>query len=804
MSIRLLVTLCLSLFAFQLHAESIRTQTGYYYPVGTDNLQVSSCGRWLMKPDKDYDGSNIPDGCYPPGNQGPVYHIGVDLIAGYGTPVRAIADGKVKPWSRSGWGTGNIGLLIEHESAEYGSFTALYGHIRSSDAKSAGSVVRAGETIGEIGHWSNGEHLHFGIVHPKLDNPIVSGYGMWVWEKYGKAVVLNGKGYYDNGLIDPIDFMVHSGPDNYMSRFPYVIPNPITTESAWFYDLCYIANTPDARCSSQSIQFYFECVGENWPGCAVDPSVWSAVGETGKTSANTYGVGGDGYIPPQDPQPNDPVNLTQDTDILGADGNELYAGRDGFLHGMKAKVRVAVKAKGGNAGNWKTKRSSSVILIKYLVSANDGPWNVWNVGVITIAKLDEGQTITETKEYTIPSGISSIAFRTEIDYRDEVEEYDEGDNMSRVERFEVSNLRPNLVPTDVFFTSASDGTRYISGATLLEDQMWHPHCEIANLGQIASPIQTVVSHRMDGQERDTDSLSAGDPALGSIATEVVWSMWKLGDTGTRTYTCCVDSKNQLPELNEGDNCKSATYNVVPYKSDLIVSDLYLITSGGQVVRNGTSIPENSTVHPYCVATNQGNRNTRNGIRLRYEVDAGNYRGDDGLDAGDLKVGASKTEYMSDGFRLGDTGTRTYRCCVDYQGSESELNESNNCATIGFTVYPTAPAITITDLWVDYDGKVVRNGGTGSKGKRYHPNVTFTNTGNRGMSCGAEAKYYINSNSYRDRDGIDNLGIGQSGHERVENDNIKLGDGGWRSYRVTIQSNCGEFPTVERTMSFYVK
>ncbi|NCU41774.1 MAG: M23 family metallopeptidase, partial [Candidatus Moranbacteria bacterium] len=361
----MLVMACLSLFAFQLHAESIRTQTGYYYPLGTDNIQVSSCGRWLTKPEGQDDG-----GCYPYEN---VYHIGVDLVAeNVGENVRAISDGKVLDHSPNDWGDGNIALLVEHESAEHGSFTAIYGHVQRSGAKAIGSAVRAGETIGKIGYWSNGVHLHFGIVHPDLTYPI-GGFGRAYWSQWGK---LNSSGYYDNGLIDPIDFMVHSGPDNYMSRFPYVIPNPITTESAWFYDLCYIANTPDARCSSQSIQFYFECVGENWPGCAVDPSVWSAVGETGKTSANTYGVGGDGYIPPENPQPNDPVNLTQDTDILGADGNELYAGRDVFLDGMKAKIRVAVKAKGGDAGNWKTKGSSRIIHIKYLVSTNDGPWNV--------------------------------------------------------------------------------------------------------------------------------------------------------------------------------------------------------------------------------------------------------------------------------------------------------------------------------------------------------------------------------------------------------------------------------------------
>ncbi|NCC62963.1 MAG: CHAP domain-containing protein, partial [Verrucomicrobiae bacterium] len=95
---------------------------------------------------------------------------------------------------------------------------------------------------------------------------------------------------------------------------------------------------------------------------------------TGLCSDECFGEGSFGGN--SNPQPNDPVNLTQDTDILGADGNELYAGRDVFLDGMKAKVRVAVTAKGGDAGNWKTKGSSRIIHIKYLVSTNDGPWNV--------------------------------------------------------------------------------------------------------------------------------------------------------------------------------------------------------------------------------------------------------------------------------------------------------------------------------------------------------------------------------------------------------------------------------------------
>ena len=52
---------------------------------------------------------------------------------------------------------------------------------------------------------------------------------------------------------------------------------------------------------------------------------------TGLCSNECSGDGGFGGN--DNPTPTDPVNLKNDTDILGADGNELYAGRDVFLHG---------------------------------------------------------------------------------------------------------------------------------------------------------------------------------------------------------------------------------------------------------------------------------------------------------------------------------------------------------------------------------------------------------------------------------------------------------------------------------------
>ncbi len=87
-------------------------------------------------------------------------HVGVDLAANYGTPVRAIADGRVE---QAGW-AGELGnaVRINHERG----MTSIYGHMeRISPDIHAGSYVRMGQVIGWVGSTglSTGPHLHFAI-----------------------------------------------------------------------------------------------------------------------------------------------------------------------------------------------------------------------------------------------------------------------------------------------------------------------------------------------------------------------------------------------------------------------------------------------------------------------------------------------------------------------------------------------------------------------------------------------------------------------------------------------------------------
>jgi hypothetical protein len=87
-------------------------------------------------------------------------HEGVDLVARYGTPVKAVADGRVV---QAGW-CGELGrcVRIHHD----GGIVSIYGHLSQiGQGVEAGRDVRVGEVIGEVGSsgLSTGPHLHYAI-----------------------------------------------------------------------------------------------------------------------------------------------------------------------------------------------------------------------------------------------------------------------------------------------------------------------------------------------------------------------------------------------------------------------------------------------------------------------------------------------------------------------------------------------------------------------------------------------------------------------------------------------------------------
>jgi murein DD-endopeptidase MepM/ murein hydrolase activator NlpD len=86
------------------------------------------------------------------------FHAGVDIGAGWGSPIVAAGDGQVVG---AGW-SGGYGREVQ--IAHGGGITSIYGHMSEIVAQ-PGSFVRAGQLIGYVGSsgLSTGPHLHFEI-----------------------------------------------------------------------------------------------------------------------------------------------------------------------------------------------------------------------------------------------------------------------------------------------------------------------------------------------------------------------------------------------------------------------------------------------------------------------------------------------------------------------------------------------------------------------------------------------------------------------------------------------------------------
>jgi len=84
-------------------------------------------------------------------------HLGVDLVAPYGTPIKASSDGKVAFAGRDG-GYGNM-IMIQH-----GKYSTLYAHLSRFDRKIfSNHMVKQGQVIGYVGATglATGPHLHY-------------------------------------------------------------------------------------------------------------------------------------------------------------------------------------------------------------------------------------------------------------------------------------------------------------------------------------------------------------------------------------------------------------------------------------------------------------------------------------------------------------------------------------------------------------------------------------------------------------------------------------------------------------------
>ena len=106
-------------------------------------------------------------------------HQGIDFAAPPGTPIYAVANGKIVHYSAYA-GYGNL-VIIEHP----GNYKTYYAHLSAFNSElSVGSVVRRGLEIGYVGStgFSTGPHLHFELRKNSVYlNPLSNGLELDLW-----------------------------------------------------------------------------------------------------------------------------------------------------------------------------------------------------------------------------------------------------------------------------------------------------------------------------------------------------------------------------------------------------------------------------------------------------------------------------------------------------------------------------------------------------------------------------------------------------------------------------------------------
>ncbi len=718
------IALVLCIFANATYALD-QTETGFFYPIGKDDYAPGA--GWLAK-DPDYFTGE--------------YHIGVDMMQEYGRDVYAIADGKVvyisydKPGDGDGkkWGVNNCALVIEHKTYDERVFTAVYGHVQCKTIPTLKSDVYAGKSIGKIGHWDYGDHLHFGIHEGLFSTMAKSGWGKmpstsWTTPCIGKCL---------NTFTDPIAFI--------QTHFAY---NPHTErQTACIGDICWepktafcetaisryrIINPPYAKqegvgvCSELKTNLTYITSAPNPQERIPEDHGWrkwwrAVINSLGKIASaeeiqsfvtmNTINVytgtvvhgnatlaihgAGAGYGTEKDSasSPDLPDFVTTKSWLETPWGIETYR------YGWNETIKM--KGKFENIGDDRclSIERSDIVLHAYLSKgykedphSGDRSWKRVAEDTIPCSRLRPGDTHTDMESLVIRNYISSPGIYNIVWCADHPQndhnnggghrEKHESNNCSTEAVFEVTaDPYVNVMDVD-FIVSAIQpkGSTQLpaGGTTKLKMAVRNigsatPISDIRSSYFFCGPLPSTNCVRITDDESLAGQLTPGrDQWEETVSPITIPSIF-----GDYLLMGCADSLDAVHESDETNNCTTTQVTVIPPRPDFIISGLGL--------REGTNIKSGTRVHPFCAVSNIGTTSSPRDIRIAYYINQGEYRDHDSITAYKLCAGCSVwNEVKNNDIKLGDKGTRTYRCCADYQGVVNETDETNNCATMSFIV-----------------------------------------------------------------------------------------------------------------------
>lgn len=630
---------------------------------------------------------------YVPGSYGNRYffagqdHLGEDINLPEGYPIRAIGNGKIVVYRPSD-GYGELAVVIEHDlGREYAFINAygkivvtrkalsIYGHLRNKKNRGGldllswheGMEVKIGEIIGFVNddaHNGDGaEHLHFGIRLSGQSVAEQADYGSW-FRGYERST---DQGKYFASADAVIQIVQDGGIRSLCSS--------VSPERA----ICWTPSSPsDVTCrQAKSWVLYVSfstIVKVTTSGyCPGSETVFSYYGGDSMTSSlGGGGVGGNSA---------DSFNL-KINDFWVKDlalGYTLISEGHTVRTGQSLEARIQLKAVNGDTHDH-MRAGKDRIEVDIYVREDLGDWRFLKREYTKATNLPNGATHTEHAGYTVPAGISQISFKAKIDAEDEVTEANEGDNWSRIQTFTVNNTPTYDLTVTVIQVSTPQ--------PVMVDSSMGTKMAIRNIGTAVPMVTSRHKYEMRGPSTNSlwmqiadDGTDPGDLIPGRDQWEETKALVRSPTMpGLYELRGCADYYNTVTETDETNNCLTTTFTVVPRPD---VRPNFVVSAFG--LREGTTIQKGTRVHPWCTVQNVGGASP-GAIQLAYYINADVFRDNDTVEASELCAGCSKTEEVkNNNIKLGDKGTRTYRCCADYQGAIAESNEGDNCSTMSFKV-----------------------------------------------------------------------------------------------------------------------
>ncbi len=631
------IFMILCVFAHATYALD-QTETGFFYPIGTASFD-QQCGTWLGR---DTDNG----GCYFSG----FYHTGVDMMREKGKDVYAVADGKVVSISRDDgtgevWGIGNCALVIEHKTYDGSVFTAVYGHLQCGSLPGPKADVFAGKAIGKIGHWDNGDHLHFSI-HPGSYGTIArTGWGKmpnsgWISPCTGSCL---------NTFTDPISFIQTHYAYNPSTERQTMCQGdicwepkaaPCETATSWYRvvnppyaqpegsgvcgelydDLTYITSAfnPQERIPEDHgwrkwwravINFFGKIANAEEIrsfGTVNTINVYTGTVVAGNATLAVHGAGA-GYVTEaaDATSPNLPDFIVRKLWLETPFGFEAYQYGSPEIMKMKAQFE--------NIGDGNLSSGSTPIEVHFYLSkgykedphSGDGAWKRVGTDYIQPENLRVGDTHTETEGIElwrdIPSpGIWNIVacvdhIRDDHNNGGDHEEKHESNNCSTEAVFEVTaDGQVVNIPWVDFVTSslqflqtpryAGDQVRF--GAYVTNQGTAGPSSDIRSSYTVECPGTGLVLLADDGTE--ASELSSGVSAWEETLAPVTMP----NTSGACTATFCADSQGAVSETDEGNNCTSLSFTLEPRPKPRLVITKFEDEKGCCTSNTGSRIEPN--------------------------------------------------------------------------------------------------------------------------------------------------------------------------------------------------------------------